>query len=210
MAFGHVPVHLKNTIRSYHWLPPLQGRWVASWPLSFTPGCITVSLDNTVYITEFTQDSIHVFSVEGAFVRQWGSRGAGKGQFDGPGGIAVTKRNQVVVADYCNNRLQVFQPDGTFVRELGTTGRKGGGRLRWPTCVAVTNDGEAVVVTEEDRLRFQVFRINDGALLQAWFTNARAAGVCATSTGQACQVCVGIALSRVRCWSLTRGTVASK
>lgn len=183
-ALGHVPVHLTNTIRSYHRLPPLQGRWVATWPLSFTPTGLAVALDGTVYITDFVRDSVSAFSAGGVFLRRWGVRGPGRGQFVGPCGIAVSKRGEVVVADYGNNRLQVFQPDGVFLRELGSADRKGGSRLRWPNAVAVTNDGEAVVVTEDDRLRFQVFRIADGALLWAWFTNARASGVCVTAAGQ--------------------------
>ena len=45
----------------------------------------------------------------GTFVRTWGSRGSGNGQFSNPWGVAVSAAGEVFVTDQSNNRVQVFK-----------------------------------------------------------------------------------------------------
>ncbi|HLH42075.1 MAG TPA: peptidyl-alpha-hydroxyglycine alpha-amidating lyase family protein [Bryobacteraceae bacterium] len=54
------------------------------------------------------------FDKNGKFVKSWGSRGSGPGQFNQVHGIAIDANNNVYVADAGNNRIQVFGGDGTF------------------------------------------------------------------------------------------------
>ena len=51
------------------------------------------------------------------FVLEWGSLGAGEGQFSGPHGIEVDAEGNVYVADTGNNRVQKFTSEGLFLRE---------------------------------------------------------------------------------------------
>ena len=46
---------------------------------------------------------------------QWGSEGAGAGQFDRPIDVAVAPDGNVYVADYFNERVQYFTPAGSFL-----------------------------------------------------------------------------------------------
>lgn len=50
------------------------------------------------------------------FVREWGKRGHGPGEFDFPIGIVFDRDGRVVVTDFYNARVQRFDPDG---RHLG-------------------------------------------------------------------------------------------
>ncbi len=52
------------------------------------------------------------------FVLQWGSNGAGPGEFHSPICIAITDSDEVFVADLNNARIQQFTTEGTFVSEF--------------------------------------------------------------------------------------------
>jgi DNA-binding beta-propeller fold protein YncE len=54
------------------------------------------------------------FDKTGKFVKSWGSRGTGNGQFSVAHGIAIDAAGNVYVADTGNKRIQVFDGDGTF------------------------------------------------------------------------------------------------
>ena len=61
--------------------------------------------------------------------RQWGSSGAGTGQFKHPFEMAITSGGDIVVCDSGNHRIQVCRQDGTFVREWGTEFRLSTGAI---------------------------------------------------------------------------------
>ena len=54
----------------------------------------------------------------GNWIKSWGERGTGPGQFHTPHSIAVDAKGQVYVADRSNRRIQVFDGDGTFLRQF--------------------------------------------------------------------------------------------
>ena len=62
------------------------------------------------------------FDKDGKFLTQWGSTGAGQGQFTGVKSIAVSAAGDVYVADAGNKRIQVFDGDGKFKSEFGNIG----------------------------------------------------------------------------------------
>ena len=59
------------------------------------------------------------------FVKAWGARGSGPGQFHDPTGIAVAN-GEVFVADSRNGRIQVFDLEGNFKRSFGKPGTQPG------------------------------------------------------------------------------------
>jgi hypothetical protein len=63
------------------------------------------------------------FNKDGVFVKSWGSKGNGDGQFDVVRSIAITADGDVYVADGGNNhRIQVFDNNGTFKRQFQAVG----------------------------------------------------------------------------------------
>ena len=62
------------------------------------------------------------FTKEGAFVKSWGQRGAGNGEFASVNSIAIDAQGNVYAADAGNQRIQVFDNDGTFTREITGVG----------------------------------------------------------------------------------------
>jgi DNA-binding beta-propeller fold protein YncE len=57
------------------------------------------------------------FDKTGKFLRTWGGKGTGPGQFDIAHSVLVDGRGLVYVADRQNRRVQIFDAEGTFVRE---------------------------------------------------------------------------------------------
>ncbi len=62
------------------------------------------------------------FDRNGKFVRSWGSRGSGQGQFNSVRGIALDAQGNVYVADAGNKRIQVFDGDGNFKNQITEIG----------------------------------------------------------------------------------------
>src|SRR4029079_2583074 len=58
------------------------------------------------------------FTKDGVFVKSWGFKGNGQGQFDNVRSIAVDAQGNVIVADGNNHRIQVFDNNGTFKSEI--------------------------------------------------------------------------------------------
>jgi len=62
------------------------------------------------------------FSKDGVFVKSWGQRGNGPGQFASVDSIAVDAQGNVYAADAGNQRIQVFDGNGTFKTEIKNVG----------------------------------------------------------------------------------------
>jgi DNA-binding beta-propeller fold protein YncE len=58
------------------------------------------------------------FSKDGTFIKYWGHKGAGQGQFDTPHCISMDGKGHIWVCDRNNKRIQVFDQDGTFLSEM--------------------------------------------------------------------------------------------
>jgi len=66
----------------------------------------------------------------GKYIKSWGSRGRGPGQFNIVHGIAIDAQGNVYAADEGNRRVQVFDGDGTFKRQFLNVGT--------PTAICIT------------------------------------------------------------------------
>ncbi len=123
-------------------------------------------------VTDDGNHRVQVFNIDGSFVRKWGSKGHGDGQFSRPFGVAVLARSQdrghptqdlVYVTDRETQRVQVFDPKGLFITKWGSKG-SGPGQFDglWGVAVHPTRD---LIFTAEDNLhRIQAFR-GDGTFL---------------------------------------------
>jgi len=97
------------------------------------------------------------------FVRVFGSRGAGNGQFNQPcGGVAFDGEGNLVVSDCYNHRIQVLRYiDGAHLRTIGSEG-EGNGQFHQPWGIAFDGAGH-IIVSDCGNSRLQVLRYSDGA-----------------------------------------------
>ena len=61
-----------------------------------------------VYVSEYENHRISVFTSLGQFVTSFGKWGSGPGEFKYPRGITVDGCGVVYVSDWGNNRVQLF------------------------------------------------------------------------------------------------------
>ena len=71
------------------------------------------------YISDgYINSRVAKVSKDGAWLKSWGERGTGPGQFHTPHSIAVDASGLVYVADRSNRRIQVFDGEGAFQRQF--------------------------------------------------------------------------------------------
>jgi DNA-binding beta-propeller fold protein YncE len=95
------------------------------------PSAVVVAPDGDIFVADghIGDDSnqrVVKFSKDGKFIKTWGKRGAGPGEFDGPHCIAMDSRGRLFVCDRSNNRIQIFDQDGTFIDQWKQFGRPSG------------------------------------------------------------------------------------
>ena len=66
------------------------------------------------------------FSRDGKFIKEWGKKGSGPGEFDAPHALAFDSRGRLFVGDRGNSRIQIFDQDGNFLEEWKQFGRPSG------------------------------------------------------------------------------------
>jgi len=132
----------------------LSGNWLATWGSKGTgngqfgdgPREIAIGPDNNVFVTDFGNNRVNVYTPTGAFVRFFPNPPTPPpdGGFNLPAGVAVSPNGaNVYVADTFNHRIQRFSPAGNFVGKWGTLGKVAPGQpsepysLNYPRGVAV-------------------------------------------------------------------------
>ncbi len=66
------------------------------------------------------------FDREGKFLKTWGKKGMGPGEFDVPHTLAMDARGRLFVGDRQNNRIQIFDQNGKFIAQWLQFGRPSG------------------------------------------------------------------------------------
>ncbi len=74
------------------------------------------SKGNTYISDGYVNSRVAKYDANGDWVKSWGEKGTGPGQFRLPHAIAVDNQDRVYVGDRSNRRIQVFDADGTFLR----------------------------------------------------------------------------------------------
>ena len=72
------------------------------------------------------------FAADGRFIKEWGRKGAGRGELSEPHTIAMDSRGRLFVGDRENNRIVIYDQDGAVLDEW----RRGG--VRFTSCDEVT------------------------------------------------------------------------
>ncbi len=83
------------------------------------------------------------FDKTGQFVKTWGKKGMGPGEFDVPHTLAFDSRGRLFVGDRQNNRIQIFDQDGKFIAQWFQFGRPSGIHIDRKTDTLYVADSES-------------------------------------------------------------------
>jgi len=64
---------------------------------------------NRIYVADFENHRIQIFSDEGSFLTTFGEHGTGDGQFERPTDVTIDRNGNIYVVDFGNKRIQKFR-----------------------------------------------------------------------------------------------------
>ena len=120
------------------------------WPCG-----VTTHSSGCVYVADFGNDCVKVFTEEGQFLRKIGKKGKGDGKLSSPGHVAIDFDDTVYVAEEDNHRVSMFTCQGQFLGSFGSHGTAPG-QFNEPHGIAVDRDG-LVYVSDCLNNRVQIF-----------------------------------------------------
>jgi DNA-binding beta-propeller fold protein YncE len=95
-----------------------------------SPSDVLVAPNGDIFVADGhggdTNARVVKFSKDGTFIKAWGRKGAGPGEFNVPHRLAMDSSGRLFVADRSNNRIQVFDLDGKFLADWKQFGRPSG------------------------------------------------------------------------------------
>ena len=102
------------------------------------PTAVSISSDGDMYVTDYWNHRVQVFSPDGVFQRE-----LGEGQLDWPLGILIAADGHVFVANTGNNRIVIFNTTGLLVHrfEVGSQ----------PYGLAIDHNGDLLVTLYNDK-----------------------------------------------------------
>jgi sugar lactone lactonase YvrE len=97
-------------------------------PDTFGGPCdVAVAENGDIFVADGHANSrIVKFDKNGKFIKAWGQRGTGPGEFNLPHTLVIDSRGRVLVGDRSNNRIQIFDQDGTFIDQWAQFGTPSG------------------------------------------------------------------------------------
>lgn len=135
------------------------------------PTGVAVARNGDIFVSDghggTTNARVMVFDKRGRFLRTWGTRGSGPGEFGEPHAIALDARERVIVADRTHGRLQVFDKEGRFITQWTGFGRR-------PCGIAIGADDTIYVSSHDARAHENIItiaRASDGTVIEV-VTNA--------------------------------------
>jgi sugar lactone lactonase YvrE len=110
-----------------------------------SPSDVAIAENGDIFVADghggSTNARVVKFSKDGTFIKAWGTKGSGPGEFNIPHTIALDSRGRVFVGDRGNNRIQIFDQDGKFLDEWKQFGR--------PSGIFIAKDDTIYVVDSE-------------------------------------------------------------
>lgn len=137
------------------------------------PEAVAVDTQGDVFVADQLSFAVRKFDAAGQLEGQWGSYGAGPGQFGPIGGLATDAAGNVYVVDSSHNRVEKFDANGTFITAWGGLG-VGLGQFHFgssttpsqPPGGGIAVSGGYVYVADTGNDRIERFNLEGGEALQ--------------------------------------------
>jgi tripartite motif-containing protein 71 len=135
------------------------GTFIGQWDTS-SPQGVAVDKSGMVFVLDRDNKQVIKYNNVGKFIRQFGNKGSGDGQFTLPRGIAVDPSGNVFVADFVNGNIQKFTNTGKFIKKWAIRGPDD------PLGIAADpSNGNVFVITE---FKFIQKYSNNGKFIREW------------------------------------------
>ena len=122
-----------------------------------SPTDVAVAPNGDIFVSDGHVNSrIVKFSKDGTFIKAWGKRGDGPGEFNVPHTIFFDSRGRLFVGDRSNRRIQIFDQDGTFLDQWTQFGS--------PSGIFIAQDDTLYVVDYNDKMALLVGSAKDGSI----------------------------------------------
>lgn len=129
------------------------------------PTDVAVAPNGDVFVSDGHVNSrIVKFSKNGRFIKEWGRKGTGPGEFDLPHALAFDSRGRLFVGDRSNSRIQIFDQDGNFVAQWRQFGRPSGIFIDRDDTIYVTDSESNPTRNPEYQRGLRVGSARDGSV----------------------------------------------
>jgi DNA-binding beta-propeller fold protein YncE len=103
----------------------------------YCPSDVITASDGSIFVSDghegaFPNGRILKFTKDGKFIKTWGRKGKGPGEFASPHTMAWDSQGRLFVGDRSNGRIQIFDQEGNFLTQY--TGFGG------PSGIVITSD----------------------------------------------------------------------
>jgi streptogramin lyase len=107
------------------------------------------------------------FDKDGKFIKTWGKKGSGPGEFDTPHALAMDSRGRLFVGDRNNNRIQIFDQNGNYIDQWGQFSRPSGIYIDSNDIIYVADSESESVSKNHDGWKrgIRVGKASDGSLI---------------------------------------------
>ncbi len=168
-------------------LPPIDGMFRQ-------PTDVAWDSNGNIYVSDgYINSRIAKYDRNGDWVKSWGERGTGPGQFNLPHAIVVDRNDHIYVGDRSNRRIQVFDTEGKFLRMFtidvpppsGTrpvngntpTGARLEATIGAPNSICITPGSNQVLFVGESTFPGRLFKVSlDGQVLGVMGRSGRQLG----------------------------------
>ncbi len=153
---GHPDTPISHTLdESRFYLMQVIGEYGKRPGQFSSPAGVLIDKQNQIYVADYGNCRIQVFSEDGQFLHEFGKIGTRIGEFYHPYELSLSKKGWLAVSDYGNNRIQVFDKDGKVQFTFGKFGKEQG-ELNGPAGLAFDED-DNLFVADAFNHRVQVF-----------------------------------------------------
>ena len=111
---------------------------------------------HVIAVSEFTDHVVKKYSLQGDYLSEFGSRGSGDGQFNGPRGLCFNSKGLLYVVDTDTCRVQVFRENNVFLFKFGSKGHNPG-QFQIARYIAVDSTDRVYVTDRCDNGGISVF-----------------------------------------------------
>lgn len=81
---------------------------------------IGVTEDESLYALDFKAANIKIFDKNGDYVKTFGKKGQGPGEFISPLSLLVTSQDEIMIYDIVTRRFSFYSKDGQFIKDLSS------------------------------------------------------------------------------------------